>query len=64
MEIPIETWVEAIIRRTVAEHVASCPVNARVSKLEIRLSSLMAFMAGSGILGGGAGALIFRLMGG
>ncbi|MFH1498199.1 MAG: hypothetical protein ABII82_10280 [Verrucomicrobiota bacterium] len=52
-----------IIRRTVAEHVASCPVAERVQRLEIKLSSLVAFMAGAGLLGGGTGALIVKLAG-
>lgn len=60
-EVPLEKWIEEIIKRTVAEHVNSCPVAPRVSRLEIRLSSLVAFMAGSGLLGGTAGAVIVRV---
>jgi len=60
--VPIEAWIEEIIKRTVAEHVSTCPVAERVVKLEIRLSSLVAFMAGSGLLGGGAGAVVSHFL--
>lgn len=62
--VPLEAWVEAIIDRALAKHQDGCPVRARVEKLEIRLASLVAFMAGSGLLGGVAGALVSRLFGG
>ena len=63
-QVPVEKWVEEIIRRTVAEHIASCPNIDRIQRLEVRLSSLVAFMAGSGTLGGIAGGLLAKLMGG
>ncbi len=62
--VPLEKWVEEIVKRTVAEHVASCPVASRVTKMEVRLSSLLGFMAGSGGLGGAAGGLIVKMLGG
>lgn len=61
-EVPIEKWVEEIIKRTVAEHIASCPLRGRVEKVELRFASLLAFMTGSGMLGGVGGALISRLL--
>ena len=63
-QVPLERWVEEIVKRTVAEHVASCPMSPRVQRLEVRLSSLMAFMVGSGGLGGAAGGVIVKLLGG
>ena len=51
------------------EHEIACPVrNAfgdlqlRVQKLELRLSTLIAFMLGSGLLGGAAGAALVKAM--
>jgi len=59
-----EHWrlIDEIIRRTVAEHVASCPLGHRVQRLEVRVSALVAFMAGAGVLGGGVGAGLARLL--
>ena len=51
------------------EHEAGCPVRVRfgdlelrVQKLELRLSTLIAFMLGSGLLGGAAGAALVKAM--
>jgi len=60
--VPLEKWVEEIIRRTIAEHVSSCPVQTRVQRLEVKMGSLIGFMAGSGILGGGVGALFVKIV--
>ena len=51
------------------EHEMACPVRSgfgdlqlRVQKLELRLSTLIAFMLGSGLLGGAAGAALVKAM--
>ena len=51
------------------EHELSCPVRLdhtevlqRIQKLEMRLSTLIAFMLGSGLLGGAAGAALVKAM--
>jgi hypothetical protein len=62
-DVAIEKWVEEIIRRTVAEHMASCPNVARIQRIEVRFSSLVGFMFGSGTLGGVAGGLLAKLIG-
>jgi hypothetical protein len=63
-DVPIEKWVEEIIRRTVAEHLATCPNVVRIQRLEVKWSTLMGFMAGSGTLGGIAGGIVSRILGG
>jgi hypothetical protein len=62
-DVPIEKWVEEIIRRTVAEHIATCPYGQRVQRMEMKWSALIGFMCGSGTLGGFAGAILSRLIG-
>jgi len=62
--VELQEWVKAIIHATVAEHQASCPTGIKVQALEVRLSSLVAFMAGSGTLGGVAGAVVVKVLGG
>jgi len=54
--------MEEVVRRTMAEHVATCPVAPEVNKIKIRFASLLAFMAGSGTLGGLAGGIMVRLL--
>jgi len=61
-------------RCVLEEHRATCPIDAvaetqrehsrRLGRLELRFVALVAFMAGSGLLGGLAGALISRALGG
>ena len=55
---------QGLIDRALARHRAECPLWGRVEKLEIRLASLIAFMLGAGLLGGGAGAILAKLIGG
>ena len=56
--------IEETNRRLIAEHEARCSAHGRIQRLEVRLSSLVAFMCGSGTLGGLAGGLLARLVGG
>lgn len=75
VRVPLKAWVVEIARESarvvIAEHRQDCPairglppVVERVQRLEIRLSSLIAFMAGSGLLGGVAGAVVAKAFGG
>jgi len=71
IKVPLDAWVREIAReaaRTVIiEHKQDChieQVEKRVGRLEIRFSLLIGFMAGSGVLGGVAGGLIARAVGG
>ena len=59
--------VEAL--QVAVEHESRCSVRRdfgdlqlRVQKLELKLSSLIAFMLGSGLLGGAAGAALVKAM--
>jgi len=61
---PLEPWVERVIDRALLKHMYTCPVAVRVTKIEIRLSALIGFMLGSGMLGGAAGAMVYRMFGG
>ena len=61
---PLEPWIERVIDRALLKHQHKCPVAARVTKIEIRLSALIGFMLGSGLLGGAAGAIVARAIGG
>ncbi len=62
--VPLETWAEDLIDRALEKHSNRCPLRKRVGKLEVRLASLIAFMVGSGLLGGAAGAVLSNWMGG
>jgi hypothetical protein len=61
---PLEPWVERVIDRALLKHMQTCPLAARVLKIELRLSALIGFMLGSGLLGGAAGAMVYRAFGG
>jgi hypothetical protein len=61
---PLEPWVERVIDRALLKHMYTCPVAVRVTKIELRLSALIGFMLGSGMLGGAAGAMVYRAFGG
>ena len=75
LQIPVT--VERFVRDTARveglqvarEHVAECPVRSehaaillRIQALEMRLATLIAFMLGSGLLGGAMGAGIVKLL--
>ena len=55
---PLEPWVERVIDRALLRHAQSCPLAPRVTRLEIRISALIGFMVGSGLLGGVTGAYL------
>ena len=68
IKVPLERWVREIAREAattaLAEHQKQCKISAveeRVAKVEIRQATLVGFMAGSGVLGGLAGALVSGL---
>ena len=76
-ELKIPVGVEQFVRdaarveglQVVREHEVACPVRAewnatvgRITKLELRLSSLIAFTIGSGLLGGTIGAALIKAM--
>jgi len=73
VKVPLDRFVREVAReaaRTVIEeHVASCParskaaeLNSRLQRVEVRFAALVAFMAGSGALGGLAGAALAGLL--
>jgi len=61
--VPLTDWVREIVRQAVAEHITMCPMGERVQKLEMRASTLIGFMVGSGVISGGAVGLIAKLWG-
>ena len=55
-------------RAIIREHVLACPftslkIEERVRNIEMRFTTLIGFMAGSGLLGGVAGGAIFKALG-
>jgi len=66
-----EFAAEHAARLVIAEHVKTCPIaevkarvdenDRKISKLEIRLATLIGLMFGSGLLSGGAVALFSKL---
>lgn len=63
MTEPLADWVERVIDRALEKHINTCPLHARVHRLEIRFSSFVAFMIGTGVVGGVAGSLLTSLLG-
>ena len=63
VSVPLDEWAENLIDRTFQKHLANCPMRPRVEKMEIHFYALVGYMIGSGLLGGGAGALIAKLIG-
>lgn len=60
---------EAAARQVVLEHISLCPFTAsrceeRLRNQEQRFMLLTGFMVGSGLLGGAAGAAVFKALGG
>jgi len=62
VKVPLPEWAEGLIDLALERHLNACPLRPRVEKLEIRLSSLIAFMVGSGLLGGSVGAFIAKVL--
>ena len=70
VEVPLPDYIreaaKEAARTVIAEHVQTCPVEKlveRVDKLEGRFYVLVGAVLGSGVLGGGAGAVITRVFG-
>ena len=59
---PLDEWVERVIDRALLKHAASCPVSHRVTKLELRFAAFIAFMLGSGLVGGAIGSLLSKVI--
>jgi hypothetical protein len=60
---------EAAARQVIIEHIRLCPFNGakveeRLRTQENRFMLLIGFMFGSGLLGGAAGAAVFKALGG
>lgn len=56
-------------RKVIKEHLMLCPfaqldIEERIRKQENRFHLLVGFMLGSGVLGGAAGAVVFKALGG
>ena len=71
IQVPLDDFIREIAkeaaRTVIVEHRAACPIGEtvkRVDKLSERTSFIFGWMAGSGLLGGAAGATIVKLMGG
>jgi len=57
IHIPLEQWAKNLVDHALTEHTARCPLVDRVQKLEVRMVTAIAFMVGSGLLGGVSGYL-------
>jgi len=65
LETTIEAAAQAAADLAIEKHTLACPIVAvtdRVRKLEIRSAAMLAFMLGSGVLGGGASAIVTYLL--
>ncbi len=65
VRVPLRDWMRAVATEAAAaaltEHYERCPVadiEKRLRRVETRAATLWGFMAGSGFLGGAAGALL------
>ncbi len=70
IQVPLTDFVREVAkeaaREVIEEHTRACPiveVGRRVRMLEISFAKLLGFMVGSGLLGGGAGAVAAKLIG-
>jgi len=64
---PYDQWAEGQLLQAIEHHTLWCKehgVGADVLRIRLRLAYLIGFMAGSGVLGGLAGAVAARLLGG
>ena len=73
--VPVATqsWIQMLAReesqKVILQHLDLCPfaaskIEERVRKIETRFALLLGFMIGSGLLGGAAGAAMFKALGG
>lgn len=63
MTEPLADWVERVIDRALEKHINTCPLHARVHRLELRFASFIAFMIGTGVVGGLAGGMLTSWLG-
>lgn len=63
MERHLDGVVSNAVALGIERHMNTCPVRDRVQRIEVKLSSLIGFMIGSGVLGGGTGVLAAKLLG-
>ncbi len=61
---PLDEWVERVIDRALDKHIASCPLSHRVRAVEMRMSSLIGYMVGSGVVSGAGVMGVMKLLGG
>ncbi|MCX5671139.1 MAG: hypothetical protein NTU94_07465 [Planctomycetota bacterium] len=64
---PLEPWVERVIDRALLKHERRCVeqgLGRRLRVVEVRIAWLVGYMVGSGLLGGAAGAMVYRAFGG
>lgn len=64
---PLDDWIEDRLLAALQRHSLWClqhGVGADVGRLKLRFAMLVGFMVGSGLLGGAAGALLAKAIGG
>ena len=64
---PLDVWAEKLLDAALKRHTLWCMrygVGSEVGRMRLRLAALVGFMAGSGLLGGAAGAILARAIGG
>ena len=62
---PLDVWAEKLLAAALQRHSLWClkhGVGADLARLRIRFTALVAFMVGSGVLGGAAGAAMMKYM--
>ena len=62
INVPLEEWVTVIIERTVQNHAATCPVPGKLQKLEMKFSTFIGYVIGSGTCGGVIGSLFSKFV--
>jgi hypothetical protein len=58
----LEPWVVRIIETTVLKHQLKCPLVDRVRIIELKLSYLLGYLLGAGVIGGTAGAYLAKIV--
>jgi len=62
INVPLPDWADGLIDAALQRHAINCPLWDRVRKLEIRFAVLVAFMLGSGFVGGAIGSLLSKVI--
>lgn len=65
----LRLMIKEEVERVILQHLSLCPfsnlkIEERVRTIENRFNLLLGFMVGSGVLGGAAGAAVFKALGG